>query len=96
MMKLDEDTAEALKKMKRVHELMRFLPQVDCGACGAPKCSALAEDVVQGRAVISQCIFVQRILEKRKVFNPDESLATLQNIWGKQKFSSEWNVNFNL
>ena len=32
----------------------------DCGACGAPSCRALAEDIVKGNATLQDC----RILEK--------------------------------
>lgn len=92
IVKLDDDMLEAMKKMKKVHELLRHLPLVDCGTCGSPKCASLAEDVVQGNANISQCIFVQKLLEKRKIFNKEESHQILENIWGKEKFEKKWNV----
>jgi iron only hydrogenase large subunit-like protein len=60
MEKLDEDISLAMIKMKRVHEIMDTLPYVDCGLCGSPTCNALAGDVVQGRAEIQQCIYVQK------------------------------------
>jgi len=93
MMKLDEDLTEAMRKMKRVHELMIYLPQVDCGSCGSPSCAALAEDIVQHRGNITQCIFVQRILEDRKIFTSGESLRIFKNIWGNDKFDRKWQIN---
>ena len=33
---------------------------MDCGACGAPTCSAFAEDVVKGICKETECIFVYR------------------------------------
>ncbi|MCK7493482.1 MAG: hypothetical protein MZW92_20480 [Comamonadaceae bacterium] len=35
------------------------LPGKDCGACGAPDCATLAEDVVRGEATLDDCVFVQ-------------------------------------
>jgi iron only hydrogenase large subunit-like protein len=94
MMKLDDNMTEALRKIKKVHELMVFLPNVDCGICGCPSCSALAEDVVQGRGTLAQCMFVQRTLEDRKIFTEEESLETLNTIWSKEKFNRKWLLNF--
>lgn len=49
--KLDDNMLEAMKKMQRVKELFATLPQINCGACGAPNCMAFAEDVVKGLKV---------------------------------------------
>jgi iron only hydrogenase large subunit-like protein len=93
MMKLDDDMATAMKKMHQVHELLLFLPQVDCGTCGSPNCAALAEDIVQGKAAISKCLFVHKLLEERGVFSPEESVKVLEEIWGKEKFNRRWLLN---
>jgi iron only hydrogenase large subunit-like protein len=93
MMKLDEDMAEAMRKMKMVHDLILFLPQIDCGTCGSPSCSALAEDIVQGRASLAQCHFVQRTLEERKLFTREESVKTLEDTWSADKFHRKWLLN---
>ena len=93
IVKLDDDMAKAMAKMKKVHELMRHLPQTDCGSCGSPKCSALAEDVVQGRATITQCIFVQKTLEKRNIFSKEESHQIIESIWGTDKLDKKWFVD---
>lgn len=47
-------SAEMLSKME---EITRRLPGLDCGSCGSPTCSALAEDIVCGRAKETDCIF---------------------------------------
>jgi hypothetical protein len=93
MMKFDEELVEAMRKMKKVHELMLYLPQVDCGSCGCPSCSSLAEDIVQERGNIGQCIFVQKMLEIRKIFSNEESFHYLENTWGKDKFIRKWMIN---
>jgi len=87
MMKLDEDMAEAMRKMRRVKEIMKCLPKVDCGACGAPNCQTLAEDIVQERAVINHCIFIQRIFEKKGIIEWEQSYEIMKEIWGNDKLN---------
>lgn len=87
MMKLDENMAEAMKKMRRAKEIMKCLPDVDCGACGAPNCQALAEDIVQERAVINHCIFIQKIFEKKGIIDWEQSHEIMKNIWGDEKLN---------
>lgn len=59
VMKLDSDIKVALQKMTKIEELFQQLPGIDCGACGAPTCRALAEDIVMERAYIEDCIVRQ-------------------------------------
>lgn len=82
MMKLDENMAEAMRKMEKVNRIMQLLPMVDCGICGAPSCQALAQDIAQGEATIKNCIFIQKILEQRGELSLDESIQIMQDIWG--------------
>lgn len=60
IMKLDEDIAAALKKLERMETISKELPGLDCGACGAPSCRALAEDIVRGNADETYCVFKLR------------------------------------
>ena len=85
MLKLDEDMSEAMRKLKRVEEINRCLPDVDCAACGSPNCQAFAEDIVQGYAKINQCVFVQRIFEERGILSCEESLRIMKEVWGDDK-----------
>ncbi|TVR71267.1 MAG: 4Fe-4S dicluster domain-containing protein [Marinilabiliales bacterium] len=85
MLKLDEDMSEAMKKLKRVEEITKCLPDVDCAACGSPNCQAFAEDIVQGYAKINQCVFVQRIFENRGILSCEESLRIMKEVWGGDK-----------
>ncbi len=91
MMKLDEDMAKAMKKMERSNRLMCFLPGIDCGSCGAPSCQALAEDIVQGKAAISHCIFLQKTMEQTHKLHPDHSFRIMEKIWGKDRFEKNCN-----
>lgn len=60
ILKLDEDFAAAIKKLERLKMINDELPGLDCGACGAPSCRALAEDIVRGIADETDCIFKLR------------------------------------
>ena len=53
---LDAEISRAIEKRARMKEILETLPHIDCGACGAPTCHSFAEDVVQGRAVIEDCV----------------------------------------
>jgi iron only hydrogenase large subunit-like protein len=54
------DLRERVSRKKRVDELLRGLPGVDCGLCGAPSCRHHAEDVAAGRAEVGDCVFLSR------------------------------------
>lgn len=82
MMMLDADMHKAMEKMKKADKMVRELPGIDCGACGAPTCRALAEDIVKGDATLSHCVFVQKILIKNKEINMETAMAIIRNIWG--------------
>jgi len=60
IMKLDEDFEVAMKKLEELEKIYEDLPGLDCGACGAPNCRALAEDIVRGKASITDCVFKLR------------------------------------
>ncbi|MFW6019220.1 MAG: [Fe-Fe] hydrogenase large subunit C-terminal domain-containing protein [Bacteroidales bacterium] len=85
MMKLDNDLSIALRKMRQVQMTMERLPRVDCTVCGAPSCRALAEDIVQGKASINDCIFIQKRKEQKELMSKEESLEIMKSIWGKPK-----------
>jgi len=59
-MKLDNDMVKAMKKLEVMEQINNELPGLDCGACGAPSCRALAEDIVRGNANETDCIFKLR------------------------------------
>ncbi|MDY0059750.1 MAG: 4Fe-4S binding protein [Myxococcota bacterium] len=53
--RLDPDLAKAVAKLAWLDSLTRSLPGRDCAVCGAPSCSALAEDLVLGRIPALDC-----------------------------------------
>lgn len=60
VLRLDEDMMVALQKMEKMEKIAQSLPGLDCGSCGAPTCTALAEDIVQGQADEVDCVFKLR------------------------------------
>lgn len=60
ILKLDDDMGKALEKMQKIDEITNGLYDLDCGACGAPSCRALAEDIVRGSAKETDCIIKLR------------------------------------
>jgi iron only hydrogenase large subunit-like protein len=57
---LDRDIAKALAMEEAIGIRTAELPGLDCGACGAPDCRALAEDIVKGLADESFCLVRMR------------------------------------
>jgi len=58
--RLDADMGRAIQKLGRLQAITGSLPGRDCGACGAPTCAALAEDVVMDRAGVELCPYIAR------------------------------------
>ncbi|MDR0667215.1 MAG: 4Fe-4S binding protein [Prevotellaceae bacterium] len=89
MVKYDLDITKAIRKMEKARELKSVLPGVDCGACGAPSCEALAEDIVRGQAAIEHCIFIQTRCGKRGLLPQEQAIKIMEKIWGKEKTGEE-------
>ncbi|MDD6042353.1 MAG: [Fe-Fe] hydrogenase large subunit C-terminal domain-containing protein [Eubacteriaceae bacterium] len=57
---LGDSMIESMTMMSEREEILKELPGLDCGACGAPTCKSLAEDVVRGYAKKEDCIYLMR------------------------------------
>ena len=57
---IDTDRGTAIRKLADIESLFETLPGIDCGSCGAPSCHALAEDIINGTAHESDCVFKLR------------------------------------
>lgn len=77
ILKLDDNLQKALKMVESIKKIESILPSVDCGACGAPSCSALAEDIIRKEGEIESCVFVRK--------NIEEIYKTITDIWGDDK-----------
>jgi ferredoxin len=78
VMRLDVDIGAAMDKLNRIRELEETLNGMDCGACGAPSCRAMAEDIVAGYADEDMCIYRMR-----------EKLQSLLSVHDKGMVKSE-------
>ena len=88
---LDENRIRALEKMKKVNNILCQLPGIDCGACGAPNCHALAEDMVQGKSRMTDCIFLQEKYISMQKIKPEKANKNLERIWGIKRFEADCN-----
>lgn len=60
---------ERVTRRKRADELLKSLPLLNCGLCGAPTCKNHAEDVAALRADLRECVFLSpdRIDQLRRI-----------------------------
>ena len=56
IMRLDDDIFKSIRKMEMIKEMLKYLPGIDCGVCGAPTCRAFAEDIVKGEDKNAICL----------------------------------------
>lgn len=85
MLVLDPDRKKAIEKMNRVDELLKVLPGIDCAACGSPTCRSLAQDIVQERASLKMCIFLQELYIRNQRLSLEEAETINGQIWGKDR-----------
>ena len=96
MDKMDDNLSVAMQKMRRAFEINQNLPQVDCRICGYQSCKALSEAVVNGKAEVEQCIFVQRALEHSEKLTILDTQRINTKIWGLKKNDPAIAKNLNL
>jgi iron only hydrogenase large subunit-like protein len=88
---LDENRTRAIEKMQKINNILCQLPGIDCGACGAPNCHALAEDMVQAKARMTDCIFLQEKYVRMQKITPEKVNKNQEKIWGKKRFEADCN-----
>ncbi|MCL2633738.1 MAG: 4Fe-4S dicluster domain-containing protein [Oscillospiraceae bacterium] len=52
---LSDNISESIRLMDELDEILKTLPNLDCGCCGSPTCRAFAEDIVRGGE--GKCIY---------------------------------------
>jgi iron only hydrogenase large subunit-like protein len=87
--RLDEDRAKALAKLNKIDKILCQLPGIDCGGCGAPNCHALAEDMVQGNAKMTDCIFLQKRYLKDEKITLQKLYKNMEAIWGQNRIEAD-------
>jgi len=82
---LGSDMMESFARLNRVERLLKKLPGLDCGSCGAPTCRCLAEDIVRGQAKETDCVYYL----KENLHKLSEEVETLSEDIGKGKTGQE-------
>ena len=57
---LAADRTKAIELLKIKQAMLKKLPAIDCGACGAPDCETLATDIARGDGRLEDCVFVKK------------------------------------
>jgi len=81
---LDSDVSAAIRLLEHLEQLLEGLPQLDCGACGAPSCRALAEDIVRGLATETDCMIKLRDKVKRLALEMVDLATKLPPAMGRE------------
>ncbi len=79
--KLDHEVGVAMTKLEHLKNVELLLPGIDCSACGAPNCHALAEDIALDKGSISQCPFMEILSMSRGQSDPNTALGHAEEIW---------------
>lgn len=91
MLRFGPDLEKAMDLMRRSRNIMCHLPGIDCVACGAPTCEALAEDMANGLAKMSDCIFIQQLWQKDHKVDPKKAFERMEKKWGEKRFDPNCN-----
>lgn len=87
--RLDIDRVKALAKLRKIDKILCQLPGIDCGGCGAPNCHALAEDMVQGSAKMTDCIFLQKRYLRDGKITIKKIYKNLDRTWGENRIEAD-------
>lgn len=87
--RLDIDRVKALAKLRKIDNILCQLPGIDCGGCGAPNCHALAEDMVQGLAKMTDCIFLQKRYLRDGKLTVNRIFKNLDRTWGENRIEAD-------
>jgi iron only hydrogenase large subunit-like protein len=90
VMKLDADMTKAMQKLEELERISKELPGLDCGACGAPSCRALAEDIVRENANVTDCIFILREKVRDLAVQMMELEAKMPPVMDKGNEKEKW------
>jgi iron only hydrogenase large subunit-like protein len=89
MLRYGSDMSMAIDRMEKARNIMCHLPGIDCGACGAPTCQALAEDMANHQAKMSDCIFIQQLWQNDGKISPVRAFERMEKKWGEGRFDPD-------
>jgi hypothetical protein len=82
---LGSDMMESFSRLNQAERLLKKLPGLDCGSCGAPTCRCLAEDIVRGEANETDCVYYL----KENLHRLSQEVETLSEDIGKDANGEE-------
>jgi hypothetical protein len=90
---LSSDRKTAMRMMSDIEAIAKALPGLDCGSCGAPNCTAFAEDVVKCESRADECtVILKKIMRERGVdMEREEILSHFDAILQRNHKSEEDN-----
>ena len=88
---LSSDRKTAMRMMSDIEAIAKALPGLDCGSCGAPNCTAFAEDVVKCESRADECtVILKKIMRERGVdMEREEILSRFDAILQRNHESEE-------
>ncbi len=86
---LGTDRKTTLGKLQKIDKILCQLPAIDCGGCGAPNCHALAEDMVQGNAKMTDCVFLQKKYLKEGKLTISKVYKNIERTWGINRIDAD-------
>ena len=88
---LSEDRGQAMRMMQDIEEICCELPGIDCGSCGAPTCTAFAEDIIKGETTMDECTVIMRELFHQYLREHEEKAVAegLKPLMHKENKASE-------
>lgn len=86
---LDSNRMLALEKLQKIEKILCQLPAIDCGGCGAPNCHALAEDMVTGKAKMTDCVFLQKRYLKDNKISMQKAYKNMEKVWGVNRIEAD-------
>ncbi len=89
LLRFGSDMEMAMSRMQRARNIMCHLPGIDCAACGAPTCQALAEDMANRKAKMSDCIFIQQLWQKNGKVPAEKAFKRMEKKWGEKRFDPD-------
>ena len=55
----ERSISENIERLRKAKQIVEVLPRKDCGMCGCPDCETFAEDVVDGKTDLADCMFLK-------------------------------------
>ena len=86
---LDNDRQKAMEKLRKLDKILCQLPGIDCSGCGAPNCHALAEDMINNKAKMTSCVFLQKRYLRDEKTTINRIFNNLNNTWGVNRFEAD-------